>query len=47
MNRASAETGKYVEQPTKFELVLNMNTTRALGLTVPQTILVQAMRVIR
>jgi len=36
-----------VEQPTKFELVVNMRTAKALGITVPQTILVQATRVIQ
>ena len=35
-----------VEQPTRFELAVNLKTAKSLGLKVPQTILIQATKVI-
>ena len=35
-----------IEQPTTFEMVVNMKTAEALGITIPQSVLLQASRVI-
>ena len=36
-----------MEQPTKFDLLVNLKTAQALGLTIPQSVLVQATQVIQ
>ncbi len=44
--RGAQPANLLVEQPTKFELIVNLNTAKALGMTIPDAFLLRADEVI-
>jgi hypothetical protein len=43
---ATARSSRPIEQPTKFDLVINLTTAKALGITIPRSLPLQANQVI-